>query len=52
MALPIRVTLVALAAKLFRIRRKHRLDGRSPSLQAQSVEAAVKILKPFDHQRR
>ena len=52
MALPISVALVALAAKLVRIRRKHRLDGRSPSLQAQSVEAALELLKPLDHQSR
>src|SRR5438132_9134464 len=29
-ALPVRVPLVALATKLFRISRKHRLNGRSP----------------------
>jgi len=29
---PVGVALVALATKLFRIRRKHRLNGRSPSL--------------------
>src|SRR5262249_320584 len=51
MALPIRVPLVALATKLFRIRRKHRLAGRSPSLQAQPVEAALELLKSFNHQR-
>jgi hypothetical protein len=52
MALPVSVTLVALATELFRIRRKHRLDGRSPGLQAQTVEAALKLLKTLDHQRR
>src|SRR5437870_4071262 len=51
MALPVSVALVALAAKLFRIRRKHRLDCRSPSLQAQSVKAALELLKPLDHHR-
>ena len=52
MALPVSVTLVALATKLFRISPKHRLDCRSPSLQAQPVEATLELLKPFDHQRR
>src|SRR5258708_12811841 len=46
------MVLVALAAKLFRIRRKHRLDGRSPSLQTQSVEAAFEFLESLDHQGR
>src|SRR5260221_8765867 len=50
MALPVSMVLVALAAKLFRIRRKHRLDGRSPSLQTQSVEAAFEFLEFLDHQ--
>lgn len=50
-ALPVSVALEALAAKLVRIRRKHRLNGRSPGLQAQSVEAALERLKPLDHQR-
>lgn len=52
MALPVSVTLVALATKLFRISPKHRLDCRSPSPQAQTVEATLELLKPFDHQRR
>jgi hypothetical protein len=52
MALPVSVTLIALAAKPFRISRKHRLDRRSPSLQAQSVETALELFKPLDHQRR
>ena len=52
MALPISVALVALATKLFRVSRKHLLDRRSPSLQAQTVEAALELRKPFDHQRR
>src|SRR5712671_3302013 len=52
MALPVSMVLVALAAKLFRIRRKHRLDGRSPSLQTQSVEAAFEFLESLDHQGR
>jgi hypothetical protein len=51
MALPVSVTLVALATKLLRISREHRLDGRSPSLQAQSVETALEFLKSLDHQR-
>jgi hypothetical protein len=51
MALLVSVALVALAAKLYRIRRKHRLDCRSPSLQAQLVKAALELLKPLDHQR-
>ena len=38
---PVRVPLVALATKLFRISRKHHLNGCSPSLKTQSVEAAV-----------
>jgi hypothetical protein len=41
MALPVGVTLVAFATKLFRISRKHGLDGRRPSLQAQTVKAAL-----------
>jgi hypothetical protein len=41
------VALVALAPKLFRIRRKHRLDGRSPSPQTQSVEAALNASSPL-----
>ena len=52
MALPVSVTLVALATKLFRIRRKHRLDRRSPGMQAQPVEAALELLKSLDHQGR
>jgi hypothetical protein len=32
--------------------RKHRLDGRSPGMQAQTVETALELLKPFDHQSR
>jgi hypothetical protein len=40
-ALPISVTWIALAAKLFRISHKHGLDGRSPSLQAQALDAAL-----------
>src|SRR6266496_2042483 len=51
-ALPVRVPLVALATKPFRISRKHRLNGRSPSLKTQSVEAAVELRKSLDHQRR
>src|SRR5262249_28524116 len=52
MALPVSVTLIAPAAKLLRIRRQHCLDGRSPSLQAQSIEAALEFLKSLNHQRR
>ncbi len=52
MALPISVTVVALATKLFRISRKHRLDCCSPGLQAQPIEAALELLKSLDHQRR
>jgi len=52
MALPLSVTLVAFATKLFRISRKYRLDGRSPGMHAQTVEATLELLKPFDHQRR
>jgi 7-keto-8-aminopelargonate synthetase-like enzyme len=52
MALPVSVTLVAFATKLFRISRKHCLDGCSPGMQAQTVEAALELLKSFDHQRR
>src|SRR5260370_11619380 len=50
MALPVSMVLVALAAKLFRIRRKHRLDGRSPSLQTQSVKAALVFLHSLSTQ--
>src|ERR1019366_3642538 len=49
---PVTVTFVALAAKLLCIRRQHRLNRPSPSLQAQPVEAALEILEPFHHQRR
>jgi hypothetical protein len=42
MALPLSVALVALATKLFRISRKHCVDCPSPSLQAQTVEAAFR----------
>lgn len=52
MALPVSVPLIALAAKLLRIRRKHRLNGCSPSLQAQSLKATLELLKPLDQQRR
>jgi len=34
--------LVALAAKLFRISHKHRLNRRSPSPQAQTVKTALR----------
>jgi hypothetical protein len=37
MALPVNVTLVALATKLFRVSHKHRLDCRSPGLQTQPI---------------
>jgi hypothetical protein len=47
MALPVGVALVALAAKMFRISRQHRLDGRSSSLQAKPVKAALELLKPL-----
>jgi hypothetical protein len=49
---PVRVALVALTTKLFRISRKHRLDRRSPSLQAQPIKATLELLKPLDHQGR
>ena len=32
--------------------RKHRLDCPSPGMQAQTVEAALELLKSFDHQGR
>src|SRR5436309_2821166 len=51
MALPVSVTLVALATKLLCIGREHRLDGRRPSLQTQSVETALEFLKSLDQQR-
>src|SRR5271165_3551234 len=41
MALPVSMTLVALATKLFRVSRKHRLDCRRPRLQAKPVEATL-----------
>ena len=40
------VALVALAAKLFRISHKHRLNRRNPGLQAQAVETTLELLKP------
>src|SRR5260370_15776741 len=52
MALPVSVTLVALTTKLLRISRKHRLNCRSPGLQAQPVEATLELLKPLNHQAR
>src|SRR5262245_36014444 len=52
MTLSISVPLVALATKLFRIRRKHRLDGQSPSLQAQPVEAAEELADMPDRNHR
>ena len=51
-ALPVRMTLVAFATKLLRISCKHRLNGRCPGMQAQTVEAALELFKSFDHQRR
>jgi hypothetical protein len=51
MALPVSVTLVALATKLFRVSHKHRLDCRSPRLQAKPIETTLELLKPLDHQR-
>jgi hypothetical protein len=52
MPLPLGVTLVAFATELFRISRNHRLDCRSPGMQAQTVEAALELLESFDHQGR
>jgi hypothetical protein len=49
MALPVSVTLVALTTKLLRISRKHRLNCRSPGLQAQPVEATLELLKPLPY---
>ena len=49
---PVSVALVALATKLLRISRKHRLDRRSPGLQAQPVEATLELFKFLDHQSR
>jgi hypothetical protein len=44
------VPLVAFATELFRISRNHRLGCRSPGMQAQTVEAALELLKSFAHQ--
>src|SRR3974377_1038591 len=41
MALPASVPLAALAAKLFRIRRKHPLDGPTPGLEARTDRGAL-----------
>ena len=47
MALPVSVTLVALATKLFRISPKHRLDRRGPARRHRRSKLPFELLKPL-----